>query len=240
MRLVAIAPRPVTPDWLPLLLQTGDALFPTGAYAHSLGFEEAVRLGLAWDEASLRGFLQGRIVPGLTAFELPFLRFARQAALEEDFGLLAELDTQVDASKLAKETREGSAQLGRRRLQSLRVILPDHPLLTECDRRVRCGKLAAHHVIVCGVQAVALGLPLEIALGTYFYQNIAAVGGAALKLMRIGQEGVQRAVRAVACDAPEVIARSLTVEPEDAGWFDPLLEIASMRHERAGERLFIS
>ena len=228
------------PDWLPLFLQTGDALFPTGAYAHSLGFEEAVRLGLARDEASLCGFLREHTVPGLAAFELPFLRFARQAALEDNFDDLAELDAEVGASKLARETREASIQLGKRRLQSLRVILPDHPLLTGCERRVQDRVLAVHHVIVCGVQAAALGLPLEIALGTSFHQSIAAVGGAALKLIRIGQDGVQRAVREAAKDAPGAVAWSLAVEREEAGWFDPLLEIASMRHERAGERLFIS
>ena len=38
--------------WLPFLLQTADALFPTGAYAHSLGFEEIVRLDVVRDESS--------------------------------------------------------------------------------------------------------------------------------------------------------------------------------------------
>ncbi len=38
--------------WLPFLLQTSDALFPTGAYAHSLGFEEIVRLRVVTDEAT--------------------------------------------------------------------------------------------------------------------------------------------------------------------------------------------
>src|SRR4051812_34213231 len=50
-------------EWLPFLLQTADALFPTGAYAHSLGFEESVRLGFVRDEASLRRFLLEQIIP---------------------------------------------------------------------------------------------------------------------------------------------------------------------------------
>jgi urease accessory protein UreF len=36
------------------------------------------------------------------------------------------------------------------------------------------------------------------------------------------------------------VQASLEVEREEAGWFDPLLEIAAMRHEFADERLFIS
>ncbi len=38
----------------------------------------------------------------------------------------------------------------------------------------------------------------------------------------------------------ENVARSLTVSRDELGWFDPLVEIASMQHEIAYERLFIS
>ena len=227
-------------DWLPLLLQTSDALFPTGAYAHSLGFEEIVRLGLAHDEPSLREFLTEHVLPALASFELPYLRFANHAALADDLPMLIELDAEVGAAKLARETRDASAQLGVRRLKALRVILPDDEQLTSCERAVGTGQMAGHHVIICGVQAAALGLPLEAALGVYTYQSLAAVSGASLKLIRIGQEGVQRALRAATLAAPAAVARSLSASRDEAGWFNPLLEIASMRHEHAGERLFIS
>src|SRR5438067_269386 len=55
--------------WLPFLLQTTDALFPTGAYAHSLGFEEIVRLGRVRDEESLREFLRTQLIPALRELE---------------------------------------------------------------------------------------------------------------------------------------------------------------------------
>ena len=53
-----MTPSDLNLSWLPALLQTSDALFPTGAYAHSLGFEESVRLGIVRDEDSLRAFLK--------------------------------------------------------------------------------------------------------------------------------------------------------------------------------------
>ena len=229
-----------TLHWVPLLLQTSDALFPTGSYAHSLGFEECVRLGMVRDEHSLRDFLIEHIAPMLAAFELPYLRFARCAALDGDLTLLAELDAEVGASKLAHETREASAQLGGRRLKAIRNILPADQLITGCEQTIRDGRMAGHHVVVCGVQAACAGVPLEAALAAYFYQAVAAVGGAALKLVRIGQEGMQRSLRAANLEASVSVTHSLTIIREDAGWFDPLLEIASMRHEHAGERLFIS
>ena len=101
-------------DWLPFLLQTADALFPTGAYAHSLGFEESVRLGIVRDEDSLRAFLIEQIIPAQRQQELPYLRFAFEAA---DLDEICAIDREIGAWKLARETREASAQLGVRRLK---------------------------------------------------------------------------------------------------------------------------
>src|SRR5512144_547682 len=97
--------------WLPYLLQTSDALFPTGAYAHSLGFEETVRLGLVRDEATLRTFLLDQIVPAQREQELPYFRFAYIAAVDGDLDELCRIDAEISAWKLARETREASTQL---------------------------------------------------------------------------------------------------------------------------------
>ena len=228
------------PDWLALLLQTGDALFPTGAYAHSLGFEECVQLGLVHDEASLLCFLQEHLSLSLIHLELPYLRFAREATLHKDWKELAQLDEEIGAAKLARETREAGAQLGIRRLRALRVILPDSSPLAECDRLVKAGKMTGQHAIICGVQAAVAGTPVTTALAAYFYHSLAATAGASLKLIRIGQDAVQRVLRAASAQTSSAVARSLEIPREEAGWFNPLSEIASMRHEHAGERLFIS
>lgn len=224
--------------WVTALLQTADALFPTGAYAHSFGFESCVQLGVVRDEATLVDFLREHLAPALAELELPYVRFAREAA--DDLETLAALDTETGAVKLARETREASARLGVRRLRSLRVIFPDDARLAACDDAVASGSMAGHHAIICGVQAAVAGVPLGAALAAYYYQAMAAVCGAAPKLLRIGQEAVQRALCAAGHVAETAVARSLEIPRVEAGWFNPLLEIASMRHERAGERLFIS
>jgi len=225
--------------WLPFLLQTSDALFPTGAYAHSLGFEEIVRLGLVKDEGSLSAYLHEQIIPAQRQHELPYLRFACAAARDGHLAELRRLDGEISAWKLAAETRAASAQLGTRRLKALRIIA-DTPLLAAFDTLITRGACAGHHLVVCGLQARVEGLPLEAALLTYFYQSLAAICAAALKLIRIGQDGCQRVLRAASAEAGAIVTGSLKVAHEDAGWFNPLLEIAAMRHERADERLFIS
>jgi urease accessory protein len=225
--------------WLPSLLQTSDALFPTGAYAHSLGFEEIVRLGLVTDETSLARYLADQIAPALAHHELPYLRYAAAAAQEDDIDLLCALDCEIDAWKVARETREASIQIGIRRLRALQVI-SQAPFLVSFDAAVQNRQAAGHHLVVYGLQAAVHQTPVPAMLHAYSYQSFAAVCGAALKLIRIGQEGCQRALEAANGSAVEIVERSLDVDRQDAGWFNPLLEIASMRHERANERLFIS
>jgi len=259
--------------WLPFLLQTADALFPTGAYAHSLGLEEIVRLGIVRDERTLCAFLRDQTAPSLINHELPYLRYAYAAATRHDMAELCELDHEISAWKPARETREASIQLGLRRLRALLVIATTptshdgnqcgrgvpplmeprqpgalstgesrqaHTLLAQFSESVEAGKGLGHHLVVCGLQGAVQEVPLEATLQAYFYQALASVCSAALKLIRIGQDGVQRALHSATTLVPAGVERSLAVAREDAGWFNPLLEIASMRHERANERLFIS
>lgn len=229
-------PNPEELSWLPFLLQTADALFPTGAYAHSLGFEEIVRFGVVRDEAGLRDFLLQQIAPAQERLELPYLRFAFHAESVEE---LCVLDREIDAWKLARETRLASAQLGVRRLKALRTISAEEPF-AEFETAIQSGRASGHHLVVCALQAKVEGVPLPAALAAYYYQSLAAICAAALKLIRIGQEGCQRALRTACGRAAHVLRGSLAVAREDAGCFNPMLEIASMRHERANERLFIS
>ena len=222
--------------WLPFLLQTSDPLFPTGAYAHSLGLEELARLGASGvvrDEATLLDFFRGQVIPALACFELPHLRFAHDAARTGDVPALCTLDRELAAWKVARETRDASAQLGARRLRALLQIDPCE-LLQRCETELPW----KHHLVIYGAQM--RGVPLEAALAAWMYQSLSGFCVAALKLIRIGQEGCQRALRAALAFAPRTVADSLAVPRAEAGWFNPLLDIAAMRHEHANERLFIS
>jgi urease accessory protein len=224
-------------DWLPALLQTADPLFPTGAYAHSFGFEETVRMAELTDEKDLTFFLQHHVIPQLERAELPYLRFAINAAdsLEE----LCAIDREIDAWKLASESRLASRQIGKRRLSALHKTYLGARLQAYV-RAVEGGATPGHHLCSCAIQSAVQGTPLNAALIVYGYQSLAGVCTAALKLIRIGQDACQRALTAALHNLPDTMERSLLIEREDAGCFAPILEIAAMRHAFANERLFIS
>lgn len=223
--------------WLPQLLQTADPLFPTGAYAHSFGLEEMVRLGVVKDEAGLTSFMRGHLLPQLSGWELPALRFATESAADTQ-DLLA-LDREIHAWKLPSEARSASIQIGVRRIRTLCLTNKNSALLAY-DDLIRNSVAHGHHIVAMALQAHVHACPAEAALLSYGYQSCAGACSAALKLIRIGQEGTQRALTSALRELSQTVEESLSVGRDDMGSFSPILEIASMRHALADERLFIS
>jgi urease accessory protein len=222
-------------DWLPALLQNCDSLFPSGAYAHSSGLEEMVRLGQVRNEATLASFLEDQVIPALQNLELPYVHAAHRAGVRSDLPELTEICDEISAWKLGRETREASLQMGRGRLALARQISP-HPSLEAFANSPAFPHLPA----VYGWQMAVQGVPAHPTLCGYYYQALAGFCSASLKLLRLGPEGAQRVLGRALRHTDEVVTEALSIAREDAGWLGPLLEIAAMRHERAEERLFIS
>jgi urease accessory protein len=224
-------------SWLAPLLQVSDSAFPTGSYAHSLGFEQMVSFGRVRDAQSMRTYIDDHIWPALIHFELPVVRLAQEAAHRDDLEELIALDEILDAAKSARELREASRVIGRRRLHALLEVTPS-PLLTRLATLVDEEKTSGHHTVVFG--AGLASLPPDALLTAWAFQSVNGVCLAAPKLLRIGQEAVQRVLTSVLAGMQEKIALSRSIARAELGWFDPSLEIASMHHEIAHERLFIS
>lgn len=194
-------------------------------------------MGVVTDESTLLAFLQYQIRPSLERMELPLLRDAHAAAVAEDMATLCEVDALAGAMKIPHELREASRRVGLRRLQTL-LKLYSNSVLTALHEAISRQEAHGHHVTVFA--CACRGLPVGDVLTAYYYQTIAGFCSASLKILRIGQEGTQRVLSACLSDMAAVVAAALEVPSEDIGWFDPALDLASIRHEIANERLFIS
>jgi urease accessory protein len=223
--------------WLGRLLQVSDSAFPTGGYAHSYGLEQVVQFGLVWDENSLSHYLQNHVWPMLMHFELPVIRFAQEATREADLSALIGLAQEVEATKSARELREASRSTGQRRLYAFRQM-SSWPLLEAFVHEVEEGRVPPHHAVVYGMGLAAL--PPQALLTSWSFQVLSAVCLSAPKLFRIGQEATQRVLTRALLNMEIKVAHALEVGREEWGFFDPVVEIASMQHEIAYERLFIS
>jgi urease accessory protein len=221
------------PDWLPWLLQVNDSQFPSGAYAHSLGLEELTQRGLVNSPDELEAFLHHQVIPGLLAFEIPFLARAHASAVAEDLTALRSLDAELDAWKLAAELRQASRQVGSRRLALIRKLDTSAAIEHYAASDAPC-----HHLIICALELRRV--PVAVAACAFAQQTVSGYSTAAMKLIRMGQERAQEIVRRAMTNLAPRMTEAASIRHERIGWFNPLLEIASMRHARARERLFIS
>jgi urease accessory protein len=221
------------------LLQFTDGLFPAGAYAHSFGLESCVQSGEVRDasgvEAFLRAYLEGCAGPT----DVVALLCARRLATNKDLSACLALDELLDAMKTPSELRDASRQMGR---QTLRVAthLPCHSFLEELGKAVADGITPGHHAIVFGaIGGILEWDALEMA-SAYLYSTSAALVGAALRLLPLGQLAGQRIVWNLRPLIATLAEESQDKNERDMWSFAPALEIASMRHALLDARLFRS
>jgi urease accessory protein len=221
------------------LLQFTDGLFPAGAYAHSFGLESFVQAGEVRDavgvEAFLRAYLEGCAGPT----DAVALVCARRAAAKKDLASCLALDEMLDAMKAPSELRDASRQMGR---QTLRVAthLPCHPMLEEFGNAVAGETTPGHHAIVFGMIGGILGWDTLEMTSAYLYSTSAALIGASLRLLPLGQLAGQRIVWNVKPLIATLAEEAQDRHEADIWSFAPALEIASMRHALLDARLFRS
>lgn len=219
------------PDpWL-WLLQANDTAYPSGAYAHSFGLEELVEAGVVRDPERLEAFLNEQIVPALLTFEIPFFARAHAATVAKDAATLESLDAELDAWRIPEELRDASRRIGSQRLDLLCQLDA-----SEFFHRFRHANPRRHHLVVTALELA--GLPVSHAARAFAFQSIASLTAASMKLMRIGQTACQQISRRTLARLGPGIDAAVDTKPD--GWFNPLLEIASLRHARSHARLFIS
>ncbi|MGJ8638387.1 MAG: urease accessory protein UreF [Opitutaceae bacterium] len=226
--------------WVSSLLQVSDPLFPTGAYAHSMGLEQWVATCGYKSGEELVEFFADHAGPSLARLELPYLRYVREALVSENWATVLELDNEIDAWKWASEIREASISQGRGRLRLLKKLWKASPQIEAYSAAFASGEVRGHHLVISALQFELLKVPYEAGLMTYGYQSLANFVSASIKLLRISPESAQLALAAGIEQLPEWVAASKEVEREDAGWFAPAFDIASARHATAFSRLFIS
>lgn len=217
------------------LLQFADGLFPAGAFAHSLGLETLLQSGGVDGEQSVLEFLESYLEGSSAPTDCAAALRAWQASAEGDVASCLALDKLLEAMKPARELREASRQMGRQTLRVAAHLAPDR-LLAHFSAAVEENITPGHHAVVFGVVGHRFGWPREEMARAFLYSTSAALVGAALRLLPLGQLAGQRILWSV----QPLIAR-LAAEAREEMWsFAPAQEIAAMRHARLEARLFRS
>ena len=228
-------------EWLGGLIQTTDTLFPSGGYAHSYGLEEMVALGKVQSKEDLEGFLMQEILPSLEKLELPYLRYSVEAVEKNDLEELAKINEEISAWKLTREIRDAGNSQG---AQLLRMILEIYqcPLSKELKQLLQGRGDQCQHITATALLRNKQKAPLDSSMIAWIYQAVSNFCSASIKLLRLGELACQKIIhRCINGEKIQgLLARSVEVKREEAGFFNPMLDVASARHELAFSRLFIS
>ncbi len=222
------------------LLQLTDSQFPSGAFAHSAGLEGLFDGRREVAQAELRGTLGALLELQLLRSDCLFGLRAHRAARGGDLEAICALDRELAARKPVRELREASLAVGRSFLQEASALSPS-PLLGELRERVEGRDTPGNQAIVFHVVAAQNGVGERDAATAYAYQVTAQWVAALLRVGLVGHRRGQNLLAAmrepIECGVEEILAAA---PGDDGSGFAPLLEIASMRHERQYSRLFRS
>jgi len=225
--------------WIGGLLQAGDSFYPTGSYAHSFGLEGLAQEGVVHDQATLGKFLFLSALPALRRTDLPLAAHAWRALEAPDWARVGEISVLSSALKTAAEARAAASNIGRQRAE-LCVSLHGHPLAREYLRRAVAADWPFSPPVSAALEGRVLGAPLPAVLAGVYYAAVASLLAAAMKLLRLGQNGCQTLLTAAMQQAAGDIAAAADTPFEEIGWFNPWLDIVAGRHETADARMFIS
>ena len=220
-------------DHLLLALQHGDSFFPSGAVSFSWGLETLAAEGKLASAEAVTGFVEGQLRFRWAELDRVALVLAHRAGgrLEETAGV----DRALEAQTLAAELRDGSRRTGA-------ALLGVHEKLGTPGARdyrdlLRRGQVPGHGAAVQGLLWSAVGLSERAAVSLSAHTLSVGLLGAALRLGLIGHLDAQRSLAKLRLviepliDSPPLVLGKMRS-------FSPEAEIAAMRHETAGMRLF--
>ncbi|MDL2405350.1 urease accessory protein UreF [Rhizobium calliandrae] len=203
--------------------------FPVGSFAYSGGLESAVHDGLVQDAASLRDWIIALIRHGSVWNDAVLLAQAHGAG--NDAARLAEAAVLAEALAGSKERHQETMLLGEAFLSAANAW--PHPVFSILPAKTA-------YPVAVGAVAGAHGIPREKALAAFLHALASQMLSAGIRLGVIGQKDGVAILAALEDVITEAAKRAAQSSLNDLGAATVHAEIASLRHEKQGTRLFRS
>lgn len=221
------------------LLHLADSALPIGALAHSFGLESLVAHGVL-SVADLPDFFRG-FLEEAGFLEAVFCRNGwRLAPCESTFGRdWLRLNERLSAMKPARESRAGSAALGKNFLTAV-AGLGDFGVVREALRASKEAGGLIHHSVAFGLTSAVFGIAKDRAVLAYLHQSMASLISACQRLLPLGQSAATKILWELKPVMIDTAERSIACALDDACCFMAVLDWGALEHPALTTRLFIS
>lgn len=215
-----------------------DTFFPSGGYAFSSGLEAAVQGGAVKNSDQLARYIEDFLRGGMSRREALATKVANQAGAAGKISAAIEIDRTLDATKLSRESRLASRQMGRQVIRVAADQIREKPVLREYRDEVDTEQAPGHLAVTFGLTLGAVGWSTEDTAAAFLYQAAIGFVSAAMRLSPLGQHEGQR-VLGEWLPLIKRISREVDVETPMSSW-SPIQDIYAMRHGALEWRLFRS
>jgi urease accessory protein len=220
------------------LLHLADSALPIGSLAHSFGLESLVAADLL-NTGNLGDFLKD-FLQEAGFVEAVFCRHAFVLASSVWHAApWLRLNDELSARKAARESRIGSASLGKNFLSAVNA-LGDFPAMRAALSDSKQAGGLIHHAPAFGLAAGALGFDETSTVAAFLHQTVTCMVSSCQRLLPLGQSAATRLLWDVKPALLYTVKRCERCQVDDACSFTPLLDWGAMEHPALSTRLFVT
>ena len=221
-------------------LQISDTFFPVGMFNFSHGLESFVQEELVKDADGVVVLLEDILSHQIGPADCVALANGYRAAEQSDLNTLLLVDKMLYAMKLSIEYRECSVKTGKSLLSNILLMVPENAVMHDFNQKVRAGISPGNYAVALGLGGHLLGITCSEVMMIELYSFCVSFVSASMKLVKIDHYKAVKIINDLQPLLVDIIKKNIHKAPDEMYSCAPLVDIMSIKHERATVRMFLS